>query len=209
MRNKVLAVIGTGFSMTERRFNIENTWGQDIDHIYFSDHEEHNIIKVTDETEYTFGELKQVNIINVMPDYYLDNYKWIFFADDDTFLNTKLFYSKLDEFPTDKITGYIYSCWPVMPDLKYLSGGAGFLMTTEMLKSMKGKVKYLKTGFGDVTLGLYYKENNISLNHNNLFIPERPEHFNFKIQLHDVNKYLTVHRIKEFEEMLYLYELCK
>lgn len=203
---KILAVIGTGFCMHERRNTIEQTWGKGIDHIYFSDHEASNIIKVTSETEYRFGELKQVNIINMFPSDLLEKYEWVIFTDDDTFVNTKLLKNNLHTFDENFVYGRTINTWAPDWSLRYMSGGAGFLMSTKLIKLIKGKVKYLATGFGDVTLGIYFRENKIDIIHNELFKSHPPAHE--EVDIDDIKNYFTFHYIKTFDEMNLLFKKC-
>jgi len=201
---KILAVIGTGFCMHERRNTIEQTWGKDIDHIYFSDHEANNIIKVTSETEYRFGELKQVNIINMFPSDLLEKYEWVIFVDDDTFVNAKLLKENLQFFDANSVHGRLINCWHPDLSLYYPSGGAGFVMSTKLIKDIKGQLQYLKTGFGDVTLGIFFREKKINLIQNDLFKSHTPNDENIS----DVENYFTFHYIKTFDEMNELYLKC-
>ena len=104
---KILYVILHTCTRPERYEAVVNTWGKDVDFIFYADcdDEEKKIIKVSDDTSYSSNEAKHVNVIK----YLFDNdyqYEWFFFCDDDTFVNTK----KLEEnlIPTDEFLPTLY-----------------------------------------------------------------------------------------------------
>jgi len=204
MNENILFLVMTGSTMEERRFNIDNTWGKDIDLIYYSDHEEQNVIKVTFGSDYRFVELKQINIINKFPENLIQKYNWFFFADDDTFVNTKLLRNNLKNFEPEFVHGKEGIYKMVDSNLNYLSGGAGFLMHKNILLKLKSKLTYLGTGFGDVTMGIHYKKNNIQIKHDPRFCSQTPQVENIE----DVENYFTFHYIKKFEDMIEIYNKC-
>ena len=145
---KILFAIKTTEKYESRVNAIFDTWLSTIeDYIFYSEHEdsEKNIIKVCDDGSYGGLEIKGLNFFNLLKDIetkdgekILDCYDWIFFVDDDTFVNCK----KLNEFvetcDNTKAYGEIftYETHPSNPLYsnpkfskltKWYSGGAGLL----------------------------------------------------------------------------------
>lgn len=203
---KILALILHGQKSSQRFENISKTWGQEIDFLFYSDHNSFKTIKVTDRNDYASAELKQINIINDLPKEHLD-YDWYLFCDDDTFINAKLLLSKIDSFDPEEITGQLIQCWQPDPTLCYLSGGAGFLMSNKILKSIKGRIPNYNSGYSDVTMGLFYRENNIKIKHSELFMSQNPEFYN--VSDNNISKFISFHYIKDYETMRKMHEICK
>lgn len=203
---KILALILHGQKSSQRFENISKTWGQEIDFLFYSDHNSFKTIKVTDRNDYASAEIKQINIINDLPKEHLD-YDWYLFCDDDTFINTKLLLSTIDSFSPEEITGQLIQCWQPDPTLCYLSGGAGFLMSNKILKSIKGRIPNYNSGYSDVTMGLFYRENNIKIKHSELFMSQNPEFYN--VSDNNISKFISFHYIKDYETMRKMHEICK
>ena len=138
---KILYVILHGSTNPDRYFNVKETWGKDVDCIFYSDHEdkEKNIIKVSDRTDYHSNEDKHVNVIKYLGEN-INNYEWFFFCDDDTFVNTKKLEELSDNFDKNKVHGQMLKTdnsngIPLpSPILEYCSGGAGYLIHNKILK---------------------------------------------------------------------------
>lgn len=203
---KILALILHGQKSSQRFENISKTWGQEIDFLFYSDHNSFKTIKVTDRNDYASAELKQINIINDLPKEYLD-YDWYLFCDDDTFINTKLLLFTIDSFNPEEVTGQLIQCWQPDQTLCYLSGGAGFLMSNKILKSIKGRIPNYNSGYSDVTMGLFYRENNIKIKHSELFMSQNPEFYN--VSDNNISKFISFHYIKDYETMRKMHEICK
>jgi hypothetical protein len=201
---KILALILHTHLQKERYDTIVSTWGQNIDYLFYSDKEDLNTIKVTDRSDYRSAEIKQVNIINNLPDHFME-YDWYLFCDNDTFVNTKLLFEKIETFDPDIIYGEVIQSWPNDFSLKYLSGGAGFLMSYKILSKIKGKLIPYNSGFSDVTLGLYFRDNELQIENSDYFVSQLPEFFNItKIENH-----ITFHYVTSFFRMNEFYQRCK
>lgn len=220
--NDVICVVMTTEQYNDRIERIENTWAKDIPTVFYSDHQDtdRKIVKVSDLKEYCDTEEKNINIINMIRDGYeniLNDYEWICFCDDDTFINSRVVYEEINYLNklclhgnlTDRLSNpsnpiYIKPGIPL--DLKYLCGGAGFFISTNLLK-LSGNFKNYNTGFGDVGVGMncYYKK--IPVINNELFCSNTPA-----IHKHSDNiikTKLSYHYIKTDDEMKYLYSLTK
>ena len=92
--NDTLVLILTTESYKERHDAIRQTWGQDCNYLFYSDHSDIDTIEVVEKEQKENVVLKIVNLIKKIKDgkviYNNKNaldYKWILFVDDDTFLN--------------------------------------------------------------------------------------------------------------------------
>ena len=88
----------------ERYDGVVNSWGQNVDFLFYSDcdDEEKKIVKQSNDSSYASNELKHVNVIKYLEDNDYQ-YEWFFFCDDDTFVNTKNLEKNLDLFDKNKI----------------------------------------------------------------------------------------------------------
>ena len=200
---KIVALILHTHRQPERYNNIIHTWGSKIDYLFYSDGENLNTLKVTDRDDYLSAEVKQVNVINNLPDHFME-YDWFLFCDNDTFVNTDLLFKQIKNFDENKVYGEVIQSWPKDTSLKYLSGGAGYLMSSKILKQIKGNLKVQGSGFSDVTMGLYYRENKIAIENSKFFRSQKPEFFGIK----DVTKHITFHYITTYSDMLELFNKC-
>jgi hypothetical protein len=200
---KILYVILHGSVNKNRYFNVMDTWGKYVDCLFYSDHEdkEKNIIKVSDRKDYWGLEEKHINMFKILSAEYL-NYDWYFFCDDDTFVNTKKMTEFLDECDTNCVYGCLINCYPNMKDLFYHSGGAGVLIHRKILDIVSKNINTKNTNFADVTLGIFLKENKITMKHDDRFHSEMP--FSYGLKFNDAANNITFHHIKTKEEMVNL-----
>lgn len=208
-REDVLCCILHTIKQKDRVDNISNTWGQHIPYIFYADYADadHKVVKISDKTDYTSGEEKQVNIIN----YLTSNteyscYNWYFFCDNDTFINHINFYQLVNKIiDTNIVYGLVATSWPIDPDLRYCGGGAGFLVHKTILQKLSSKIKLCNTGYSDVTMGLCMRDLKIPICHIyglNSFSPD-------KYNLSNINDEITFHYIKDNKLMSELYENTK
>lgn len=204
---KILYVILHGSVYKDRVQNIKKTWGDKKDILFYSDYEDtdNNVIKISDRTDYHSSEEKHINIINFL-NKNTQNYEWFFFCDDDTFVNTEKLENCLNEFDKDVVHGSVINCWAPDNDLKYCSGGAGYLISEKILKKLTN-VPIMNTGYSDVTLGLFLKENEIRLENSNYFNSQNPNFYNIKMD--EINNFITFHYIKTEEEMKKINNIIK
>ena len=203
--NKILYVILHTCKRPERYDGVVNSWGKDVDFLFYSDCDDNDkkIIKVSDDSTYSSNETKHVNVIKHLGenDY---QYEWFFFCDDDTFVNTKNLENRLDSFDKEKIHGNITKTWRTDPQLEYCSGGAGYLIHNSILKKLSESISVRNTGYSDVTVGLYAKELNISFENHDGFYSQDPKYHNVeKTTIKDV---FTFHYIspKDMDEFYQL-----
>ena len=107
-------------------------------------------------------------------------------------------------------------CYPQDPFLNYCSGGAGYLINKKRVEYISKGIKFLDTGYSDVTLGMFCRENGIKFDNDDRFNPndekgkdrvgnytQDERYFDIK----DPNKFFTHHYIKKYNQMNDLYKL--
>lgn len=204
---KILYYLLHGKSCVDRVDNILNSWGKNVDVVFYSDYENlnKNVFKVTDKSGYWDLEEKHINGFKFLKNN-LKEYEWYFFCDDDTFVNVK----KMDDFlktaNEDIVYGYLINCWPVLPLLHYPSGGGGVLIHRNILNKIIDGLMVKGTKFADVTLGLNLYEQGIKVSNCEFLHSEKPQHYGIEYQ--QVREHITFHHIKDFDEMLNLHNLC-
>jgi len=199
---KILYVLLHGSMNPNRYYNVKETWGKDVDCLFYSDHEdsEKNIIKVSNRTDYHSNEEKHINSIHYVSNNIKD-YEWFFFCDDDTFVNTKKLENLLGTFDKNSIHGSLLNDghWPGDRTLNFCSGGAGYLIHHELLNTIDKNLSILNTGCSDVTLGICLRNLGIdSVNHE--FFKSQPPYF-FNIPIDETKNYITFHYIKTMDDM--------
>ena len=183
----------------------EQTWLTSQKYVYYSDHEDDNVICVSDDTTYESAEVKFVNMFNQMPEKY--HTEWLCFADNDTFINTVALEDYVSTADKSAIHGQIINCWPNDTSLFYPSGGAGFIIHLDTYIKLKGLFVAEKTGFSDVTFGINLKRLQVSMYDPNLFFSWPPYKYGHSDT--DVTKMISYHYIKSEEEMVRLYDLVR
>lgn len=203
---QILFCILHGSVDKERADNILKTWGNNVDLMFYGDFENIDYyIKVTERTDYNSNEEKFCNMFNRVLKYNGDYDGWYFFCDNDTFVNTKLLFDKLDEFDEDYIHGQVINTWPQDNTLHYLSGGAGFLISGKLIGQLDKDIEILGTNYSDVTFGKYIRENNLKMKHSDLFKSQLPEYYNIE----NIKDYITFHYVKTYDKMLELDKICR
>jgi len=192
---KILYTILHTCTRPERYDGIVNSWGKNVDFLFYSDcdNEDKKIVKVSDNSSYSSNEPKHINVIK----YLVENnyqYEWFFFCDDDTFVNTKNLENNLDLFDKDKINGSVLKdTWLQDRSLVYCSGGAGYLIHKTLLPIISKTIK-LGSGYSDVSLGICAKELNIELINHDGFKSQPPDFY--KVEKTLIKDIYTFHYIK-------------
>lgn len=191
----------------DRYQSIMETWGKNVDILFYSDHEElPNIIKVSNNSDYNSGEEKQINIINNFP-YDKMNYDWFVFVDNDSFVNTKKVLTEIESFDKNYVHGDVCNCWSNDFSLPYCLGGAGIFVSREILLKLKGNLTHNPVMWGDVSLGINLRNLNIPVISNSLCHSQPPSLYN--IPENEIKNHLTFHYIKEQNVMKHFTFLCE
>lgn len=182
-----------------RAHNILSTWGKDQNILFYSDHEDKtiNCHKVTEQSDYSSGQIKQINIFPLLLTNF-NYYDWYFFCDNDTFVNTKLMRSFTVNADYNKIHCQILNTWPNDVSLYYPSGGAGYLVSGHLLKQFTN-LKYNDTQFSDVSIGINIRDKKLILQHRELFKSQPPKFYN--IDNAKIKDYISFHYITTRTDM--------
>ena len=205
---KILYVILHTCTRPDRHEGIVNSWGKDVDYIFYSDcdNPDKKILHVSTDNTYSSNEPKHVNVIKHL----IENdfqYEWFFFCDDDTFINTKKIDSEFHVFDENKINGHILDgTWEKDRSLKYCSGGAGYLIKKELLKKISESIKLESTGYSDVTLGLCAKQLGIELLNIEGFNTQNPK---FYTRENDTVKNMFTYHYIASDLMVELYNILQ
>lgn len=208
---KILYIISHSELHEDRYWNLIKTWAKDVDHVFYSDHEDKtkHIIKTSNNKSYGSGEEKLTTMMNILPEQYLD-YDWYMHCDNDTFVNTKKIFELAQSADPKKIHGLIARIeFPQGVPLNYCGGGAGYLMSNEIYHNFyRGKSKTYNSNYGDVAIGVIARENNIQFQHHEGFNSFPPSHYGMTDSSKIANQY-TFHYIHNFDLMKHLYENSK
>jgi hypothetical protein len=200
---KIIYFLLTTQKYTDRQENILNSWGNNVDLFFYSEHEDptRKVLKVCNENNV---EIKQISIFKFIKENFYNNYEWYFFGDDDTFVNTKYLNLVLDNLNHECVHGSdIFGCWG---DLHYPSGGAGFLIHNSIINNFFDS-KNFNVCCGDVSFGLNMKEKNIRIENNEKFLSQHLDYY--KIPHQKANEYLTFHYVKLINELKYFQDICQ
>lgn len=200
----------------ERVSNILETWGQSKNIIFYSDHEDpsYNIYKVSDNSEYSSGQEKQIKVLELLKNKF-SHYDWYMFIDNDTFVNTNLIETNILKFDKSRLYGNIISMWAKNPFLPYPSGGAGFLMHRSLLEKfwLNELPEIENVPWSDVTIGLlcnFFGINYIHSSKFHMFEPWNDSYYYIrdKINFSEAKDQYTFHYIKDKDTMHKLYNAC-
>lgn len=214
---KILILVMSSGSLKNRRQGILDSWGtlvknyDNIDLIFYSDDEEPSTNTYLLDCPFTFtyydNEIKTLTSFKLVKEIFYNKYDWYLWVDDDTFVNVSLLNEKIDEFPEECLIGRdITGCWG---DLKYLSGGAGFMCSDKFVHNLFD-LKNFKTGYNDVSIGKNFKEKQLKMKSYKYFDPQNPfQNKNLHQAREQFKNRITYHRLnpKQMEELMqYLYE---
>lgn len=223
---KILCVIKTGINHKETRIPVlEKTWTKHIDYLYFSDYEdsEYDMIKTTNNSTYVGAGEKGINFLNMIKDIecndgkILDIYDWIFYVDDDTFVNVNNLKEFIKTADKNKIYGYIFDSEKnpdnpmyqrnvISKTAKFPSGGAGVLIGSEVLNKIPKFELFVVPSFGhdDVDMGLNFQMFDVEQIDPDLFNSQNPEFHSHGED--EIKKSITYHHI-DADLMYSLYEM--
>jgi hypothetical protein len=132
-------------------------------------------------------------------------YEWFFFCDDDTFVNTKNLEKNIDLFDKNKINGNILNgTWSRDKELKYCSGGAGYLIHKTVLSKLSTTIKMTGSGYSDVSLGICARELGIDFINYDGFKSQSPDYYEREIDT--IKNMFTYHYISS-DTMIEMYNL--
>lgn len=170
---------------TDRSTKIGNQVEVDPDDTYFSNGKKN------------LRELKRIYENNLHKDV-----DWMLFCDDDTFVNIPNLEKLLPTLDKKIMYGYILKgTWPGDRSLDYLSGGAGYLMSSELLSRLGfPPLNLLNYSFySDVCVGLWMRFQGVQFNNIPGFHTEPPEAYN--LDKNEIKQAYTFHYIKTQDQV--------
>lgn len=215
--------------LNTRTESVKNTWGKNQNVVFLSDKNGNNNIVSFDNLPSEYSELWQRYY------QYIKNYDcsedWIFFADDDTYINIANLNKIIENMPND-IDLYLgkelflseratdkegnYTGFPLntlkgkgadLP-LKYVSGGAGFLISKSTYKKLKNHINttqdIAQAYNTDVTFGFWIKNCNINVTNNDGFHTTNPQVLNHSKE--QIKKAITYHYV-DYKMMIDIHKI--
>lgn len=217
---KVLYVILHTQHQPERFDWIVRTWAKDVDYIFTSDHEDlqNNIIKVSETSDYSSCEEKQINSVNMLSSKKMD-YDFYFFCSNDNFVNTKKMNEFIQTCDVNCAWGETRNEWPDDRSLYFLMGGAGALISKEIMQKINGTMEWANkthpSSFpSDVSMCINFRNKNIEMRNSDLFHHQLFERWFEKhyakpeIDYSLIKNHISFHYVNSFETMDLYYKLC-
>jgi len=214
---KVLILVLSCKKLQDRKEGILNSYAsllgryENVEICFYSDHEEKETNTYLLPCKFSYShrdnEIKVITAFNyLIQEVFKDEYDWYFFVDDDTFVNIPSLVEKIDEFDENFPVGMdIRGQWEA---LKYLSGGAGFLIPSKIREKFSN-LENFDTGFSDVSLGMNMQKRRIEFKHSDYFDWDSPfKEKVLKISEEEIKRKITYHRISP-EQMIILNEYVK
>lgn len=184
---KILLCIMHTSKTAERVPYLKKYYQGKVDFFFYADYEEQasHILKVSNSSDYESNELKHINVLNLIRKSGIYNkYDLFYLIDDDTFVQLDNLrqlikeqsfegISFMGELITEKVSPE-NGIFKKYPGLKYMSGGAGYIVTASAFRNKPFRVYF--NGFADVSIGLNLMKYEVNYLHNKNF---RSQHFNF------------------------------
>ena len=194
---KYKVILKTSHRNAHRVENCLNTWLQGLDYVCLTDNVTGRFEEFSgsDNDTYNSNEEKTVNLINkVRESDFLNDYDFLFFIDDDAYLNVNYLNYLLPYFDKSKFYGLAMGGYPHRPDLVFPSGGSGYILSPSHIKNFTPIYRPTYTGGGseDVVVGNWLEENKQQIIQS-VYIDEK-EHF-FRL-----NGWWPFHREKDLLE---------
>ena len=160
-------IVKTSHKHYSRQSNCLNSWLDGLDYIFLTDRISNgkNEFLGSTKDDYNSNEEKTVRIINtIRTSEQFDYCDWFVFIDDDAILNVPMYNELINNL--DK--GYVYGInikgsYKQDVTLNYPSGGCGYIISKDVIKSSEIEMKNRQIGWEDVSLGMWMRDNNIKL----------------------------------------------
>lgn len=161
---KCKIIVKTSHRNYKRVQSCLSTWLGGLDYVCLTDQITglFNEFSGSDKDTYDSNEEKTVNLINkVRETDYLNEYDFLFFIDDDAYLNVNYLNYLLPYFDKTKFYGLAMGGYPNNPSLVFPSGGSGYILSPSHFKNFKpiSRPPYTTGGSEDVVVGNWLEEN--------------------------------------------------
>lgn len=205
--SNVFIMCMTTKSYIDRQKYILDTWFNNCEMIFYSDHEDDNTYMVCEESDYLSGVIKQTKILKDIKEnkvFYkgksIKEYKWIFFVDDDSFVNPfqlNEFCKKADE---ESVYGLIYPLedpihWFGWENPIVVAGGPGILISTKNIDKIEDFSYPDGSKHGDVSATIMFRKHGFNLIHDEKFHNYEPSTYSGVDA--EVTKNISYHYMKK------------
>jgi hypothetical protein len=190
---KCKVILKTSHKNSHRVRNCLDTWLNGLDYVCLTDKitREFEEFSGSDNDTYNSNEEKTVNLVNKIRETdYLNEYDFLFFIDDDAYLNVNYLNYLLPYFDKSKFYGLIMGGYPNNPTLPFPSGGSGYIISPSLFKNFTPIYRpvYTSGGSEDVVVGNWLKENDQRISQS-VFIGDKEHRF-------ELNGWWPFHREK-------------
>jgi hypothetical protein len=198
----------------DRHQSILNTWLKDFyDYVFYTDFtsEIGNQVELTTNTEYhSNGEKHILEVNRIVREKIHNDYQWFYFCDDDTVPNISRILDYCRTADRSKVHAWTDTCWAEDPTLLSVSGGAGYLVPSEVFQG-RTPPRLKRIVWSDVQFALWLRENGIPLQHNSEFKHNIPSQFGIDISTVEgrnlVREHMSFHYVKNHELRSAIWEL--
>lgn len=165
---KYKIILKTSHKHTDRIQNCLDTWLGALDYVCLTDKltGKFEELSGSDDDSYNSNESKTIHLINLVRETGLyREYDWLVFIDDDAILNTRYFNYLLPYLDKNKFYGLAMGGYAKKPELVFASGGAGYFISPEKIRTMKTitKPEWSSGGTEDVVVGNWLQENDVKI----------------------------------------------
>lgn len=194
---KYKIILKTSHRNSHRVQNCLNTWLNGLDYVCLTDKITgiFNEFSGSENDTYNSNEEKTVNLVNkVRETDFLNEYDFLFFIDDDAYLNVNYLNYLLPYLDKDKFYGLAMGGYPHKAGLIFPSGGSGYIISPSKFKHFKPiyRPEFTSGGSEDVVVGNWLAENNQPI-YQSVFIDDKEHHFK-------LNGWWPFHREKKILE---------
>lgn len=187
-------ILKTSHKHVGRIQNCLDTWLGGLDYVCLTDKLTGNFEELSgsENDSYYSNEEKTIHLINLVRETGLyQEYDWLVFIDDDAILNTKYFNYILPYLDKTRFYGLAMGGYPKDPNLVFASGGAGYFISPEKVRTMKAITKpgWSTGGTEDVIVGYWLQQNNVGI-YQEVEIEGKQHHF-------EMNGWWPFHREKD------------
>ena len=162
---KLKVVLKTTNKHSERVGWCLNSWLGGLDYVCMTDRPTGMFEELSCgvQEDYMSAEEKTCNFFMKVRDGLFSEYDWLAFVDDDAVMDHVRVKEMLASLDSHMVHGLnMQGAWPDDKSLVYPSGGAGYFVSPSLVRSMS-PMKILGVGIEDVRVGMWMKENGISL----------------------------------------------
>jgi hypothetical protein len=191
-------VITSGKFHATRCADIENTWGKNLEGLYFLTDTAYkkNYLTVSDKPDRASVYLKMMNGLVKMHD--LRPSDWYIICDDDTFIFVKSFLEFLHiQNADDPVVVCRPGCYPDVSGIIYPGGGAGMAVSRSALSKIYEKLRtgnYIPYQWSDVTFGYIMKDSGLKAVEDGRLNPQTPAYFRIPVNA-EIGKYFSFHYV--------------